>query len=163
MTMKVILNQDVVNLGEEGDVKSVADGYGRNFLIPKGMAVPYTKKYINIFEQKKDLLLKKKEEKKQQALGIKEKIEALEGLKIVMPAGESGKLFGSVNNSVIADALAKEGITVEKKKIELPEHNIKTIGNFNIKVRLYGNQTATLKIAVSASESVETEPEKEKK
>jgi len=133
MTMKVILNQDVVNLGEEGDVKSVADGYGRNFLIPKGMAVPYTKKYINIFTQKKDLIAKKKEEKKQQALGIKERIESIEGLAIPMPAGESGKLFGSVNNSVVADALAKEGVTVEKKKIEIPENNIKMIGNYNLK------------------------------
>ena len=157
MTMKVILNQDVVNLGEEGDVKSVADGYGRNFLIPKGMAVPYTKKYINIFTQKKDLIAKKKEEKKQQALGIKERIESIEGLAIPMPAGESGKLFGSVNNSVVADALAKEGVTVEKKKIEIPENNIKMIGNYNLKVKLYANQTAMLKIVVSGADSVETE------
>ena len=157
MTMKIILNQDVVNLGEEGEVKTVADGYGRNFLIPKGLAVPYTKKYINIFAQKKDLLAKKKEDKKQQALGLKERIESLEGISILMPAGESGKLFGSVNNSVIADALAKEGITIEKKKIEIPDQNIKMIGNYNIKVKLYGNQTALLKIVVSASESTETE------
>jgi len=155
--MKVILNQDVVNLGEEGDVKSVADGYGRNFLIPKGLAVPHTKKYINIFSQKKEIIAKKKEEKKQQALGIKERIESLEGLAIVMPAGESGKLFGSVNNSVIADALAKEGITIEKKKIEIPDNSIKMIGNYNIKVKLYANQTAMLKIVVSGADSVETE------
>jgi len=155
--MKIILNQDVANLGEEGDVKSVANGYGRNYLIPQGMAVPYTKKYINIFAQKKDLITKKKEEKKQQALGLKEKIESLEGLSIAMPAGESGKLFGSVNNSVIADALAKEGISVEKKKIEVPENNIKMVGNYNIKVKLYGNQSAMLKITVAASESAEVE------
>ena len=80
-----------------------------------------------------------------------------------MPAGESGKLFGSVNNSVIADALAKEGITVEKKKIEVPEQNIKMIGNYNIKVKLYANQTAMLKVAVSASETVETESKTEAK
>lgn len=157
MTMKVILNQDVTNLGEEGDVKSVAAGYGRNYLIPKGMAVPYTKKYINIFAQKKDLLVKKKEEKKQQALGLKEKIESHAGLSIAMPAGESGKLFGSVNNSVIADALAKEGITVEKKKIEVPEQNIKMIGSYNIKVKLYGNQAAVLKVTVAASDAAEAE------
>jgi len=158
MTMKVILNQDVTNLGEEGDVKSVADGYGRNFLIPKGMAVPYTKKYINIFTQKKDIIAKKKEDKRQQALGLKERIESIEGLSIVMPAGESGKLFGSVNNSVVADALAKDGITVEKKRIEIPDQSIKMLGNYSIKVKLYGNQTATLKLIVSAAaESTETE------
>ena len=154
MTMKVILNQDVANLGEEGDVKSVADGYGRNYLIPKGMAVPYTKKYINIFEQKKDIIAKKKEEKKQQALGLKEKIESLEGISIIMPAGESGKLFGSVNNSVVADALGKEGVTIEKKKIEVPDGTIKMVGSYNIKVKLYGNQTAMFKVVVSASETV---------
>ncbi|MCP5514243.1 MAG: 50S ribosomal protein L9 [Spirochaetales bacterium] len=153
MAMKIILNQDMANLGEEGDVKSVADGYGRNYLIPKGLAVPFTKKYINIFEQKKDLIAKKKEEKKQQALGLKEKIESLEGLTVLMPAGESGKLFGSVNNSVIADALAKEGITVERKKIEVPEHTLKMTGNYNIKIKLYNNQTAVLKLVIAASET----------
>ncbi|MCL2294712.1 MAG: 50S ribosomal protein L9 [Spirochaetes bacterium] len=154
--MKIILNQDIASLGEEGDVKSVADGYARNYLIPKGMAVPHTKKYINVFAQKKELIAKKKEEKRQQALGIKERIESLEGFSISMPAGETGKLFGSVNNSVIADALAKEGITVEKKKIEVPENNIKMVGNYNIKVKLYANQAAVLKVTVSASESAET-------
>ena len=153
MAMKVILNQDIQNLGEEGDVKSVASGYGRNFLLPKGMAVPFTKKYINIFEQRKEQILKKKEEKKQQAQGLKERIEVIEGLVITMPAGESGKLFGSVNNSVIADALAKEGISVEKKKIEIPAHNIKMTGNYTIKVRLYNNQTASLKIVIAAAEA----------
>lgn len=64
MAMKVILNQDIPNLGEEGDVKSVASGYGRNYLLPKGLAVPFTKKYINIFEQKKDVITKKKEKAK---------------------------------------------------------------------------------------------------
>ena len=150
MAMKVILNQDVPNLGEEGDVKSVASGYGRNYLLPKGLAVPFTKKYINIFEQKKDVISKKKEEKRKNALSIKERIESIEGLPIGMPAGETGKLFGSVNNAVIADALAKEGITVEKKKIEVPEHNIKMIGNYNVRIRLYDNQSAVLKIAVTA-------------
>ncbi len=150
MAMKVILNQDIPNLGEEGDVKSVASGYGRNYLLPKGLAVPFTKKYINLFEQKKDVIAKKKEEKRKNALSIKEKIESIEGLPIGMPAGETGKLFGSVNNAVIADALAKEGITVEKKKIEVPEHNIKMVGNYNVRIRLYDNQAAVLKIAVTA-------------
>ncbi|MDX9800595.1 MAG: 50S ribosomal protein L9 [Spirochaetia bacterium] len=153
MAMKVILNQDMSNLGEEGDVKSVADGYGRNYLIPKGLAVPFTKKYVNIFEQKKDLIAKKKEEKKQQALGLKEKIESLEALTIKMPAGESGKLFGSVNNSAIADALAKEGITVERKKIEVSGQTLKMVGNYSIKIKLYNNEAAVLKLAIAASET----------
>lgn len=152
MAMKIILNQDVVNLGEEGDVKLVANGYGRNYLIPKGFAFPFTKEYINIFEKKKDLIAKKKEEKKQQAMGLKERIEGIEALVIKMPTGDTGKLFGSVNNSVVSDALAKEGVTVERKKIEVPEHNIKMIGNFSVRVKLYGNQFAILKIVVEKSD-----------
>ncbi len=152
MAIKVILNQDLPNLGEEGDVCSVANGYGRNYLLPKGLAVPYTTKYINIFEQKKDLIAKKKEEKRQDALSLKEKIEQIEGLEIKMPVGDTGKLFGSVNNAVVADALAKEGITLERKKIEVPENAIKMIGNYNVKVKLYESESATLKLVVAAAD-----------
>lgn len=153
MAIKVILNQDVANLGEEGDVKSVANGYGRNYLLPKGIAVPYTKKYINIFEQKKELISKKKEEKKQAALSLKEKIEAIDDFEIKVPAGESGKLFGSVNNAVIADGLAKYSLTVERKKIEIPEHSIKMTGTYSIKIKLYDNQSAALKVTVAGTET----------
>ena len=155
MAIKVILNQDLPNLGEEGDVCSVANGYGRNYLLPKGLAVPYTTKYINIFEQKKDLIAKKKEEKRQDALSLKEKIEQIEGLEIKMPVGDTGKLFGSVNNAVVADALAKEGITMERKKIEVPENAIKMIGNYNVKVKLYESESATLKLVVAAADAKE--------
>jgi len=155
MAIKVILNQDLPNLGEEGDVCSVANGYGRNYLLPKGLAVPYTTKYINIFEQKKDLIAKKKEEKRQDALSLKEKIEQIEGLEIKMPVGDTGKLFGSVNNAVVADALAKEGITMERKKIEVPENAIKMIGNYNVKVKLYESESANLKLVVAAADAKE--------
>ena len=155
MAIKVILNQDMPNLGEEGDVCSVANGYGRNYLLPKGLAVPYNKKYINIFEQKKDQIAKRKEGKRQDALSLKEKIEQIEGLEIKVPAGDTGKLFGSVNNAVIADALAKEGITLERKKIEVPESAIKMTGNYNVKVKLYESESAVLKVVVAAAEAKE--------
>lgn len=152
MAMKVILNKDMPNLGEEGDVCSVANGYGRNYLLPEGLAVPYNKKYINIFEQKKDQIVKRKEEKRQSALGLKEKIEAIEGLEIKVSAGDSGKLFGSVNNAVIADELAKVGISIERKKIEVPESAIKVVGNYNVKIKLYDSEAATLKVVVAAAD-----------
>ena len=96
MSIKVILNQDVLNLGEEGDVCKVADGYARNYLFPQNLAVPYTKQYIVLFDQKKEQIEKRKAEKHAAALSLKEKIEALGSVEIKMPAGEGDKLFGSV-------------------------------------------------------------------
>lgn len=152
MSMKVILNQDVVNLGEEGDICTVADGYGRNYLIPQKLAVPYTRQYIAIFEQRKEQIEKRKEEKRQAALSLKEKIEALESIEIKMPAGEGDKLFGSVTNAMIADTLLSAGVEVERKKIELMGQVIKLIGTYNIKVKLYNNEAASLKVVVSREE-----------
>ncbi len=152
MSMKVILNQDVVNLGEEGDICTVADGYGRNYLIPQKLAVPYTRQYIAIFEQRKEQIEKRKEEKRQAALSLKEKIEALESIEIKMPAGEGDKLFGSVTNAMIADTLLSAGVEVERKKIELMGQVIKLLGTYNIKVKLYNNEAASLKVVVSREE-----------
>ena len=150
--MKVILNQDVVNLGEEGDICTVADGYGRNYLIPQKLAVPYTRQYIAIFEQRKEQIEKRKEEKRQAALSLKEKIEALESIEIKMPAGEGDKLFGSVTNAMIADALLAAGIEVERKKIELMGQVIKLLGTYSIKIKLYNNEAASLKVVVAREE-----------
>ncbi len=152
MSMKVILNQDVVNLGEEGDICTVADGYGRNYLIPQKLAVPYTRQYIAIFEQRKEQIEKRKEEKRQAALSLKEKIEALESIEIKMPAGEGDKLFGSVTNAMIADALLAAGIEVERKKIELMGQVIKLLGTYSIKIKLYNNEAASLKVVVAREE-----------
>lgn len=155
MAMKVILNQDVVNLGEEGDICSVADGYGRNYLLPNKLAVPYTKKYLALLAAKKEQIEKRKEEKRAQARSLKEKIEAMGSLEIKMPAGEGDKLFGSVNNSIVADRLQLEGIPVERKKIELMGHVIKMLGTYNIRIKLYNNESVDLKLIVSKDESRE--------
>ena len=175
--MKVILNEDVVNLGEEGDVKVVKDGYARNFLIPRGYAVPFTKGNEKVFEARKDIIEKKKEEKRKAAMSEKDKIESLE-VSIPMPAGENGRLFGSVTNALISDILAQNGIQIERKKIELAEHNIKTVGKFSAKIKLYEHQTAELSFNIvsdkeagkkieearkEAGEAVPEEPVKEEK
>ncbi len=160
--MKVILNQDVVNLGEEGDVKEVARGYARNFLIPQSMALPYNKATIVLFEQRKNAIEKRKDEKRKQSQGLKDRIEG-EDLLLVMPAGDTGKLFGSVNNANIADELAKHGIQVERKKIEIPEHSIKAVGNYTIRIRLYDNQQASLKVRVQSPEQVAARKKEEAK
>ena len=156
--MKVILKQDLSNLGEEGDIRVVADGYGRNYLIPKGIAVSYTKANIEIFRQKKNTIEARKETKRKEASSLKEKLTG-EVITFAMPVGENGKLFGAITSANIVEELAKSGISVERKKIEVPEHSIKVVGEYTVKVKLYASETAELKVIVksdSATEKVAT-------
>ncbi|MDC7239944.1 MAG: 50S ribosomal protein L9 [Spirochaetales bacterium] len=145
--MKIILNQDISSLGEEGDVKVVADGYARNFLIPKKLAVPYNKANLNMFEQKKVAIEKRKEAKRKDAMGVKERLSG-EELVISMPAGEKGKLFGAVTAATIVEELAKMGVAIVKKNVEIPGHSIKVTGTSTITIKLYGGETAELKVTV---------------
>ncbi|MBN2050107.1 MAG: 50S ribosomal protein L9 [Spirochaetales bacterium] len=147
--MKIILNEDVLNLGEEGDVREVARGYARNYLFRKGYAVPYNKQNVALFEQRKAIIEKRKEEKRVAAAGMKEKLEAVK-LEMVMPAGDTGKLFGSVTAGAIAEELEKHGFSIEKKKIEIPGTTIKMIGDHTIKIRLYENETAQCGLSITA-------------
>jgi len=111
--MKVILNQDVPSLGEIGDVKDVAPGYARNFLLPRDLAVVYNDRTVRLFEKRKAEIEAIKEQKRKASMSLKEKLEA-EELSIVMPAGANGKLYGAVTNANIADELLKK----ESKSIE---------------------------------------------
>jgi large subunit ribosomal protein L9 len=149
--MKVILNQDVTGLGEEGDIKDVANGYARNYLLPQNLALPYTKQNLTQLETRRTAIESRKEEKRREAMSIKERLES-EELVFTMPAGDSGKLFGSVNNAMVVQELEKLGYSIEKKRVEVPEHNIRMIGNYAVKVRLYGNEEAQLNIVVEAAE-----------
>jgi len=149
--MKVILNQDVTGLGEEGDIKDVANGYARNYLLPQNLALPYTKQNLTQLETRRAAIESRKEEKRREAMSIKERLES-EELVFTMPAGDSGKLFGSVNNAMVVQELEKLGYSIEKKRVEVPEHNIRMIGNYAVKVRLYGNEEAQLNIVVEAAE-----------
>lgn len=157
--MKIILNEDVYNLGEEGDVCDVARGYARNYLFPKQLAFPYTKENIANFESRRAAIEKRKEDKRQQALSLKERLEEKEVV-IRMNAGQSGKLFGSVTSAMIADELQKDGIEVEKKKIDFKSHTIKMVGTFPVKVKLYDNNEAELKLKVISQSGMEQPPEK---
>ncbi len=147
--MKIILNQDVQDLGEEGDVRDVARGYARNFLFRKGLAVPYNKQNVALFEHKKSEIEKRKEDKRTAAAGLKGRIEGLE-LEMVMPAGNTGKLFGSVTAASLAEELQKQGISVEKKKIDIPGNTIKMTGNHTFTVRLYEDETAQCSVTIKA-------------
>ena len=148
--MKIILNQDVVGLGEEGDIREVADGYGRNYLLPRKLAVAHSRQNLAQFTSRKSAIEGRKDEKRKEAMGLKERLEAEEIL-FSMPAGESGKLFGSVNNALVGAELEKRGFTIEKRRIEVPEHHIRQTGAFTVRIKLYGNEEAALKVVVEAS------------
>ncbi len=145
--MKVILQQDVKGQGKKGELKEVSDGYARNFLFPKKLAVEATADNINTM---------KLQEKAKQAQIAKEKAEAKENadklkectVKIVAKAGSNGKLFGAVTSKEISDALAAQyKIEIEKNKIVQAEP-IKTYGSFEVKVKLGYEISATLKVMV---------------
>ena len=153
--MKVILNKDLSTLGEEGDVRDVARGYARNYLFPRGIALPYTPKTVKLFESRKEEIEKRKILKRQDAQSIKEKLESLE-ITITMPAGANGKLYGAVTSQTLADELGKQGFQIERKRIELAGNSIKNIGKYKAAVKLYENSSAEIHITVMG-QAIKTE------
>ena len=149
--MKVILNQDVPNLGEIGDVKEVASGYARNFLLPRDLAVVYNTRSVQLFENRKNEILVIKEEKRKASSSLRERIEG-EELSVTMPAGANGKLYGAVTNATVADELLKKGLEIDRKKIEVPGRSIKSVGNYKIAIHLYEKEEAVLKLNVLGQE-----------
>jgi large subunit ribosomal protein L9 len=148
--MKVILNKDIPNLGEEGEIKDVARGYARNFLIPQNLVMPYSRDTLSILESRREKLEERRTEKRKLALDVKTRLET-EDLVIEMPAGDRGRLFGSVTSANIVDALAAQGISIERKRIDIPEKTIKSVGTTRVRVRLYEDEEATLKVVVKAT------------
>jgi large subunit ribosomal protein L9 len=149
--MKVILNKDLSTLGEEGDVKDVARGYARNYLFPRGIALPYTPKTIKLFEARKEEIEAKKAQKRQDAMGLKERLESLE-LTLTMPAGANGKLYGAVTSQTVADELAKQGFQIERKRIDLATAGIKNAGKYKGIIRLYENSHAEIQLVIIGQE-----------
>ena len=145
--MKIILNQDVVHLGEEGDVVEVKDGYARNYLLPTKTAVIYNKANAALFKSRAAAIEKRKAEKRAASASLKERLDGV-SLAITVPAGESGKLFGSVTSSMVQAELAKLGFDIEKKKIEVATHAIKMTGTYSITVHLYENDLSHIKLVV---------------
>ena len=160
--MKIILNQDVVNLGEEGDVVNVKDGYARNYLLPNNIAVRFNRTNEAIFASRTAIIEKRKVEKRNASASLKEKLEKVV-LTMVVSAGESGKLFGSVTSSMVQEALAKQGIEVERKKIEVSTHTIKMVGTYSIRVRLYEDESAEVKLIVESEALVKARKAEEAK
>ncbi len=146
--MKVILTDNIVRVGVKGDLVDVKPGYFRNYLNPQGLAVQATKKNMAELEEMRAQLKAEEAENRREAEELKEKIEALTITQTVM-VGEDGKLFGSVTNKDIAEALEKEGIEIDRKRIEKVE-TIEGTGEFVLNVRLYPEVNADLKVEVVA-------------
>ena len=134
--MEIILKQDVESLGSTGDIVEVKDGYGRNYLIPQGMAVLATPSAKKMHAEIQKQRAHKLERIKNDALEIAKK---MEGKSIIIGAKTSstGKIFGSVNTIQIAEALAKIGFEIDRKQIKLEEDSIKEVGNYTAKIKLH--------------------------
>jgi|SRR5208337_3865234 len=157
--MRVILNQDVPNLGELGDVKDVAPGYARNFLFPRSLAFAQNAKSVALFEKRKAEIEAIKSSKRSASANLKDKIEA-EEIVLVLPAGANGKLYGAVTGHNVADELLKKGIDIDRKRIEVPGRSIKSVGSYKVAIRLYEKDEATLRIAIQG-QAVKAESKEE--
>lgn len=155
--MKVILNKDVNPLGEEGDVKDVARGYARNYLFPRGFALPYNEKTAQLFEVRREEIEARKALKRNDAAALKARLEETE-ITITVPAGANGKLYGAVSNQTIADELAKKDFQIERKRIEIPGNAIKSVGKYKVSVKLYEAAHAELTVVVEAQPVKEEKP-----
>lgn len=145
--MNVILLQDIKGVGKKGDLLNASDGHARNYLIPRKLAVEATKSNLNELELKQKSLENKRQ---QELLEAQELAKTLEEkvIKIEVKIGENGKLFGSVTNKEIAEALSKQaGINIDKKKIVL-EEPIKNIGDITVGLKIHPKVTARLKVQI---------------
>ena len=151
--MKIILNQDVANLGEEGDVVIVKDGYARNYLLPTGAAVLFNKTNQALFVSRARAIDKRKNEKRTLASDLKTKLDQTT-INLVLSAGESGKLFGSVTSAMVQEELSKLGFEVERKRIEVSSHTIKMVGTYTVRIRLYEDESAVIHLVVESESQV---------
>lgn len=146
--MEIILLDKIANLGGLGDTVTVKSGYARNFLFPQKKAVPATKANVEKFEAQRSEL--EANIAKQLAVAEKraEKIAALGELTIAAPAGDEGKLFGSVGTRDISDAITAAGVEVAKSEVKLPTGTLRDTGEYDIDLQLHSDVTTTLKLVI---------------
>jgi large subunit ribosomal protein L9 len=146
--MEVILKEDILNVGKIGEVVRVRDGYARNYLLPRGLVVIANKKNLKTFEHQKKVVADQKQKILRHAQAVSDQLTGL-SLVIPMKAGEEGRLFGSVTNMQIEKALKAKGFNVDRRKIHL-EEPIKSVGEYEIPIRLSAELTVPLKVSVTA-------------
>ncbi len=149
--MEVILREDIEKLGSRGQVVKVADGFARNFLLPRRLAVPATEANKKIVEQERQAALRREAKEKAAAEELAKMLASVT-LTTVQKAGEADQLFGSVTAKDIADLLEKQGYTIDRKKIVL-EHPIKTLGEHKVTLKLHREVSVEIPVIVNKEES----------
>lgn len=155
--MKVILREDVDGVGNIGDVLEVARGFARNYLIPRNQAVEATSRSLKLVEHSKRVIAEKAKKEK---AALEEHAKKVSAISVTMPVnvGKDDRLFGSVTSKDIAEALAAQGIDVDRRKIQLP-HPIKDLGTVKVPIRLHSQVTAEISVTVIKAQAPETPPD----
>jgi len=157
--MDVLLCEDVDNLGQRGQVVKVRVGYGRNYLLPQGLAIQASAGNKRMLDEQRRLLAKREQREHQTAKSESEKLQGLE-LRFDRRVGEHGILFGSVTALDIAEALKERGLTIERRRIGLREH-IKEVGDYDIPIKLHRDVTPSIKVLVRKEGQEDVVPEAE--
>ena len=144
--MQIVLKEDIDKLGRRGEIVKVADGYARNYLLPLGKALPATAGNLKVIEREKRRYVVRLTKEKEENQTLAARIQAL-SLTLVRKVGESDVLYGSVTSGDVAESLSKEGIVVDKRRIQLSEP-IKSLGIYTIPIRLHPEVTAEVKVWV---------------
>ncbi|HEV3039410.1 MAG TPA: 50S ribosomal protein L9 [Candidatus Angelobacter sp.] len=151
--MEVILKEDVPKLGHRGEVVKVAEGYGRNYLLPRKLAIEATQGNKAVIEQMKQSAVRRSAVEKSDAESLAKQLEAV-SLTFARKAGEKDHLFGSVTSGDLAEALEKKGFNIDRRKIQLPEP-LKSLGDFEVSIRLHRDIAAKIKVAVQKEAGAE--------
>lgn len=153
--MQVILLQRIVNLGALGETVNVKAGYGRNYLVPQGKALPATAANIEKFEARRAELEKAEAE---ELAAANQRADALKDVNVIIRAksGDEGKLFGSIGTRDIADALTKSGLEVDRSEVKLPEGALRQVGEYNVDIQLHHDVTTNILVTILAEEGENT-------
>jgi large subunit ribosomal protein L9 len=154
--MEVILKEDVTKLGSRGEVVKVAEGYGRNYLIPKKLAIEATAANRAVIEQMKASAIRRSAREKGDAQALAQQVEAVT-LNFTRKSGERDQLFGSVTSADIAHELEHKGVPIDRRKIQLDEP-LKHVGEFNVPVKLHKDVTVQLKVVINKEAAAEAAP-----
>jgi large subunit ribosomal protein L9 len=144
--MEVILKEDLAKLGSRGDVVKVAEGYGRNFLLPHRLAIEANEGNKKVIEQMRAAAVRRSAKEKAQAEELSKQFDGV-SLAFQRRSGEHDQLFGSVTSGDLADALTKKGFNIDRRKIQLHEP-LKTVGDFSVPIKLHKDVTAHLKVVI---------------
>jgi len=144
--MKVILRADITNIGRQGNIKDVAAGFARNFLLPKKLAMEATPQNMKIWEREKVKLEKQREEVIANAVSVKDNIEKI-SFSIKVKVGENGKIFGSITTTHLSKLFAQEGFTINKHEILLPAP-VKEVGKLTVNIRLHPEVLAKVEVDI---------------